>query len=236
MRRAVKDLTASYPDRFRLPEKFDEKLADYQNRLPRISQALDSANPEQIRDACRAGKELLDFQRSVLLANPLLDFDKILVLRRAFPGDKARHMNGGGELGFVTLNAFTEADIPREKRDNEIGVLSNLRDQPRFDRVHKPEIGRIIRDLQLDFDVPRVAFASRGQKERWSVNEWTLSSYRSYPYVEEDGRNDGKLEERKVARGGSWKDRPADAGSSVRRAYESWQKVYDVGFRVILMD
>jgi len=28
MRRAVKDLTASYPDGFRLPEKFDEKLAD----------------------------------------------------------------------------------------------------------------------------------------------------------------------------------------------------------------
>jgi hypothetical protein len=55
MRRAVKDLTASYPDGFRLPEKFDENLADYQNRLPRIRQALDGASPGQIRDACRAG-------------------------------------------------------------------------------------------------------------------------------------------------------------------------------------
>ena len=40
--------------------------------------------------------------------------------------------------------------------------------------------------------------------------------------------------ERKVARGGSWADRPADAGSSVRRAYQPWQRVYDVGFRVIV--
>ena len=44
------------------------------------------------------------------------------------------------------------------------------------------------------------------------------------------------IRERKVARGGSWADRPADAGSSVRRAYQPWQKVYDVGFRVIVED
>jgi len=29
-----------------------------------------------------------------------------------------------------------------------------------------------------------------------------------------------------------WADRPADAGSSVRRAFEPWQKVHDVGFSV----
>jgi len=66
-----------------------------------------------------------------------------------------------------------------------------------------------------------------------NVSEWTRSSYRPYPYRDDDGRNDASLAERKVARGGSWADRPADAGSSVRRAYESWQKVHDVGFRVI---
>ena len=67
-----------------------------------------------------------------------------------------------------------------------------------------------------------------------NVSEWTLSSYRQYPYDEGDGRNDVSTGERRVARGGSWADRPADAGSSVRRAYEPWQQVYDVGFRVII--
>jgi len=67
-----------------------------------------------------------------------------------------------------------------------------------------------------------------------NVSEWTRSSYRPYPYKETDGRNDLKDSGRKVARGGSWADRPADAGSSVRRAYEPWQKVYDVGFRIIV--
>jgi formylglycine-generating enzyme required for sulfatase activity len=68
-----------------------------------------------------------------------------------------------------------------------------------------------------------------------NVSEWTRSSYRPYPYADADGRNDGSLAGRKVARGGSWADRPADAGSSVRRAYESWQKVHDVGFRVVIV-
>jgi formylglycine-generating enzyme required for sulfatase activity len=67
-----------------------------------------------------------------------------------------------------------------------------------------------------------------------NVSEWTRSSYRPYPYRADDGRNDATSAERKVVRGGSWADRPADAGSSVRRAYQPWQKVYDVGFRVIV--
>ena len=67
-----------------------------------------------------------------------------------------------------------------------------------------------------------------------NVSEWTRSSYRSYPYNDGDGRNDGDLSEKKVARGGSWNDRPRTAGSSVRFAFESYQKVYNVGLRVIV--
>jgi formylglycine-generating enzyme required for sulfatase activity len=67
-----------------------------------------------------------------------------------------------------------------------------------------------------------------------NVSEWTRSSYRPYPYRDNDGRNDVSSGERKAARGGSWADRPADAGSAARRAYLPWQKVHDVGFRIIV--
>jgi len=67
-----------------------------------------------------------------------------------------------------------------------------------------------------------------------NVSEWTRSSYKPYPYKDTDGRNDGKLTDKKVARGGSWADRPKTAGSSVRMPYESYQTVYNVGFRVIV--
>ncbi len=62
--------------------------------------------------------------------------------------------------------------------------------------------------------------------------EWTLTSYQSYPYAE-DGRDDGSPQGLKVVRGGSFYDRPIRARSAFRLAYPSWQRVFNVGFRVI---
>lgn len=69
-----------------------------------------------------------------------------------------------------------------------------------------------------------------------NVAEWTKSDYKAYPYVADDGRNalDGKA--RKVARGGSWADRPKVVGSASRQGYLPWQKVHNVGIRVIIED
>jgi formylglycine-generating enzyme required for sulfatase activity len=67
-----------------------------------------------------------------------------------------------------------------------------------------------------------------------NVCEWTQSSYGPYPYKDDDGRNDGNRKKPKVARGGSWYDRPVDAGSSVRFVYQPYQKVFNVGFRVVV--
>jgi formylglycine-generating enzyme required for sulfatase activity len=62
-----------------------------------------------------------------------------------------------------------------------------------------------------------------------SVSEWTDSDYRPYPYI--DTPNDPAL--RKVARGGSWRDRPTWSRSGIRRPYEAWQPVHNVGIRVV---
>jgi len=64
--------------------------------------------------------------------------------------------------------------------------------------------------------------------------EWTRSTYASYPYVPTDGRNDGNDTGTKTVRGGSWYDRPQRCRSAFRLSYPAWQKVYNVGFRVII--
>ncbi|MBT5925776.1 MAG: hypothetical protein HOH33_04065, partial [Verrucomicrobia bacterium] len=46
-------------------------------------------------------------------------------------------------------------------------------------------------------------------------------------------RNAEEATGRKVARGGSWRDKPTRGTASFRLGYESWQRVYNVGFRVI---
>jgi formylglycine-generating enzyme required for sulfatase activity len=67
-----------------------------------------------------------------------------------------------------------------------------------------------------------------------NVSEWTLSAWRPYPYQEQDGRNNPDVQEKRVVRGGSWSDRPKRARSEFRLAYEPWQGVFNVGFRVAL--
>jgi formylglycine-generating enzyme required for sulfatase activity len=67
-----------------------------------------------------------------------------------------------------------------------------------------------------------------------NVAEWTGSAAWPYPYQADDGRNDATLAaEKRIVRGGSWRDRPAQASSGARRAYRPYQGVFNVGFRVV---
>ena len=65
-----------------------------------------------------------------------------------------------------------------------------------------------------------------------NVAEWTRSDYVSYPYVE----NPKESAEYKVVRGGSWVERPKYAAAYSRKGYYPWQRVFNVGFRVIIED
>ena len=66
-----------------------------------------------------------------------------------------------------------------------------------------------------------------------NVAEWTRTDFRPYPYSESDGRNNDDPTQEKVVRGGSWYDPLSTARSGYRLPYPGWQKVYNVGFRVI---
>jgi len=72
-----------------------------------------------------------------------------------------------------------------------------------------------------------------------NVCEWTRSIYKSYPYNDDDGRN--KINgvpsnTERVVRGGSWHDRPFRCTSSYRLPYRQYQRVYNVGFRIVVED
>lgn len=67
-----------------------------------------------------------------------------------------------------------------------------------------------------------------------NVWEWTRSAYVPYPYKDDDRNDEKSVAEKRVVRGGSWYDRPKKATSSYRLAYRPYQKVYNVGFRVVM--
>jgi len=85
-----------------------------------------------------------------------------------------------------------------------------------------------LKDPRFDDGVLHLADVGRYQPNAWglhdmigNVAEWTLSDY-----TQKTGR--------KVIRGGSWADRPRDARASTRWGYPSWQRPFNVGFRVIV--
>jgi formylglycine-generating enzyme required for sulfatase activity len=58
--------------------------------------------------------------------------------------------------------------------------------------------------------------------------EWTRTTYSSVGHP-----NDSVSRGRKITRGGSWRDRPQRCTSSFRIDYQPYQRVYNVGFRVV---
>ncbi len=69
-----------------------------------------------------------------------------------------------------------------------------------------------------------------------NVAEWTRSTYLPYPYQAAADALETHPAAKKSVRGGSWYDRPVHARSGFRQAYPTWQKVSNVGFRIIVED
>jgi formylglycine-generating enzyme required for sulfatase activity len=66
-----------------------------------------------------------------------------------------------------------------------------------------------------------------------NVAEWTRSVFRPYPYKAGDGRDALDAGGLRVVRGGSWRDRPHRARSAFRLAFQPYQPLDCVGFRVV---
>ena len=139
--------------------------------------------------------------------------------------------------------------------DTDFGAYANLADKSRQNLYVKWDGGSKIhrrrpypddmlfplRDNRFEDKWFVVDYVGQCEPNAWglkdmvgNVSEWTRSSYKPYPYRDAGGRNDGNPADKKVARGGSWNDRPKTAGSSVRFPFESYQKVYNVGFRILV--
>jgi len=127
-------------------------------------------------------------------------------------------------------------------RDTDFGRFANLADASlnQLDRGDAPPWHP--RDRRFNDGSGATADVGRYQPNAWGLRdmhgnaaEWTLSSYRPYPYDNNDGRNDPNSVEMKTVRGGSWYDRPVHARSAARLPYRPWQAVYNVGFRVVML-
>ncbi|HOD79892.1 MAG: Formylglycine-generating sulfatase enzyme [Planctomycetes bacterium ADurb.Bin126] len=139
---------------------------------------------------------------------------------------------GGPDSDFSKLANLGDAKLSEFALDTFIRVRVIAKPNKYDDWVPK--------DARFNDGVFVTADAGSYQPNPWGLfdmhgnaAEWTRSAYRPYPWAD-DGRDDPAGAERRVARGGSWYDRPKRCTSSHRLPYQPYQPVFNVGFRVVI--
>jgi len=150
LRLAIEDLIATFGPRY-------TKGREYLARL----EALEKSGVEGDLTALAALK------REALLANPLLRFDKLLLVRREEKGDLGLTPNWGGKI-----------DIAKTGYDNEIVVLSPVGPEGTLTTVYRPANHEFVGDLDLDCNADRLLFSmpSQGGAGPWNVYELALDA------------------------------------------------------------
>ncbi|MCP4454046.1 MAG: hypothetical protein GY809_21510, partial [Planctomycetes bacterium] len=110
IQRAVDDLSTRHPALQRQLKEPVAQLQAHSTDWPAVLKGLKHADPEAQAQATA----VLSLKRQLLLSNPLLDFDRLLLVKR--------HAK---KLGLPT-NWQGNSDVPSKGYDNEIAVLSQV--------------------------------------------------------------------------------------------------------------
>jgi len=146
-------------------QEYLNALNVYKNQGQELIEGIQENNSEAIKKATK----LIETLEKGLLLNPLLDFDKIILLRRDL-GNNAR-LAMSGNLGIAPANHNNNASVahPDKGWKNEISVLYDLRTKKKLKTLHKPKENKIINDLSLSFNSKHLMFSSIGTHNRWHL-------------------------------------------------------------------
>ncbi|MCP4452539.1 MAG: hypothetical protein GY809_13850, partial [Planctomycetes bacterium] len=145
-RRLIEDLT----------EQFGEQYvggAGYLKRLGRIETRL-----KQDKNDMSTQAALAVLIRTASLANPLLDSDRVMVIRRKREANR-------------NLNSHTSETIKRKGWDNDIAQLSDLRGDVKVNPIYRHPDQSVMKHLDLHFSGERVMFSGVGKNGNWAVLE-----------------------------------------------------------------
>jgi len=162
---AIEDLQKSYPRVIKDSEKYLNALEIVNSEKISFLQGIKTNDKAIIKKA----NELLNILDEGLLANPLLDFDNIILLRRQL-GENARTAMSGA-LGIAPANHNNNSVIPHpdKKWKNEISVLSDIRKSRKVKTIYKPKTDKVINDLCLNFDGKELMFSTIGSNNKWHL-------------------------------------------------------------------
>ncbi len=153
LQRAVADLTKTFGDQYADGPRYLGRL-DKHGDVASLVKRVEAGDKKAIEQAER----LIALSREALLANPLLDFDRLLVVKRS-----EKHLG-------LPKNWESNSSLPMQGYDNEIATLP-IRSGGKITTLYRPEDGRFVGDVDLEFDGERMLFSMPGGNGRWQVFE-----------------------------------------------------------------
>ncbi len=133
------------------------------------------ASPLPAGEGAEAVRQFDELKAEALLANPLLDFSRLLVVKR-----DAQHLG-------LPANYFGNCSLPPTGYDNQIAVLSPVRPGGAWTTLYRPPHDEFVGDVRLDYDAQRLMFSMPNSAGRWRVYELNVdgSGLRELPLIDE---------------------------------------------------
>lgn len=158
LRRAIEDLAATFPREYVGAPQFLERLGRCEKQLASLEEDEISRDPA----VSAALEDFARLRRDALLANPLVDFDRLLLVRR-----KANRLG-------LPQNWQGNCAIRKTGYDNQIAVLSPVSPEGEITALFQPDGSEFVGDVDLHFGAERMLFSMPGSHGRWQV--WELGA------------------------------------------------------------
>ena len=155
LRRAIRELSGCYGARYPQGEALLRRLAELETKVQQ---------PGKVSEAKAA---LVALRKEALVqANPLLDFDRLLLVKRS---------NTGPDLG-LPRNWESNSSLPKRGYDDSLCVLTLGSETNSLTTLFKPERDAFVGDVELNWGADKLLFSSVSTNGRWQVFELELSS------------------------------------------------------------
>jgi len=159
LQRAIEDLAATFGDRYPRGKEFLKQAADYEKEVSAIESASRGGDAKIAQNSSALATKIEALRHEALLANPLLDFDKLLLVRRQ-----------EGRMG-LPQNWQGNCSMGAHGYDNQIAVLSPVRPGGKITTLFQPEKNAFVGDVELHFDAAKMIFSMPNPKGHWQIYE-----------------------------------------------------------------
>ncbi len=148
---AVNDLMKTFPNTFLHGKKYLKKIDEIEKRRDSLIKG-GKGSEESIN-------KIIAFKKKVLLSNPLINFDKLLFIKRKLDSPN---------LG-LPQNWQGNCSLPRRGYDDRLMSLSLKKNKDDLKTIFKWKDQGFIGDLDLHWDAEKMLFSSIGKHKRWQI-------------------------------------------------------------------